>query len=84
MALATLLVLLPVLLQYLADFKGVKTYSSKEEFVQTFYFAFLFIQVFLVVSIASFFTASIKELVSNVQDMEEASEVVKILARNLP
>ncbi|CAF3442568.1 unnamed protein product [Fusarium graminearum] len=84
MALATLLVLLPVLLQYLADFKGVKTYSSKEEFVQTFYFAFLFIQVFLVVSIASFFTASIKELVSNVQDMEEASEVVKILARNFP
>lgn len=84
MALPTLLILLPVLLQYLAEFKGVKTYSSREEFVQTFYFAFLFIQVFLVVSIASFFTASIKELVSNVQDMQKASEVAKILAQNLP
>ncbi|VTO92630.1 unnamed protein product [Fusarium graminearum] len=84
MALTTLLILLPLFLEYLADFKGVKTYSLREEFVQTFYFAFLFIQVFLVVSIASFFTASIKELVTNVRGVQEASEVIDILAQNLP
>ncbi|KAF4450177.1 hypothetical protein F53441_6658 [Fusarium austroafricanum] len=72
------------ILKYLADFKGVKTYSLRQEFVQTFYFAFLFIQVFLVVSIASFFTASIKELATNVRGVQQASVVVNILARNLP
>ncbi|KAG8677868.1 hypothetical protein FPOAC1_003896 [Fusarium poae] len=84
MALTALLILLPLFLEYLAGFKGVKTYSLREEFVQTFYFAFLFIQVFLVVSIASFFTASIRELVTNVRGVQEASEVINILAQNLP
>ena len=84
MALTTLLILLPLFLEHLAGFKGVKTYSLREEFVQTFYFAFLFIQVFLVVSIASFFTASIKELVTNVRGVQEASEVINLLAQNLP
>ncbi|EXL39487.1 hypothetical protein FOCG_17912 [Fusarium oxysporum f. sp. radicis-lycopersici 26381] len=83
-ALTVLLILLPFLLEYLADFKGVKTYSLRQEFVQTFYFAFLFIQVFLVVSIASFFTASIKELATNVRGVQQASVVVNILAQNLP
>lgn len=83
-ALTVLLILLPLFLEYLADFKGVKTYSLKQEFVQTFYFAFLFIQVFLVVSIASFFTASITELASNVREVQQASVVVNILAQNLP
>ncbi|KAH7142373.1 hypothetical protein DER46DRAFT_518156 [Fusarium sp. MPI-SDFR-AT-0072] len=83
-ALTVLLILLPLFLEYLADFKGVKAYSLRQEFVQTFYFAFLFIQVFLVVSIASFFTASIKELATNVRGVQQASVVVNILAQNLP
>jgi hypothetical protein len=83
-ALTVLLILLPLFLEYLADFKGVKTYSLRQEFVQIFYFAFLFIQVFLVVSIASFFTASIKELATNVRGVQQATEVVNILAQNLP
>ncbi|RYC80664.1 hypothetical protein BFJ63_vAg16453 [Fusarium oxysporum f. sp. narcissi] len=82
--LAILLYILPSLLEVLAEFKGVKTLSLRDEFVQQFYFVFLFIQLFLVVSIASFFTTSIKELAANVRDIQRVSDLWDILARNLP
>ncbi|KAF5962905.1 hypothetical protein FBULB1_13732 [Fusarium bulbicola] len=82
--LAILLYILPSLLEVLAEFKGVKTMSLRDEFVQQFYFVFLFIQLFLVVSIASFFTTSIKELAANVRDIQRVSDLWDILARNLP
>jgi hypothetical protein len=82
--LALLLHILPRLLELLATFKGAKTHSSRDEFVQTYYFVFLFIQLFLVVSIGSFFSTSIKELASNVHDVQRANDVLQILAQNLP
>ena len=46
--------------------------------VQSYYFAFLFVQVFLVVSLSAGFTTVIKELRSNVTSVPVA------LAKNLP
>ncbi|KAF4463414.1 phm7-similarity to hyp1 [Fusarium albosuccineum] len=82
--LALFLYLLPLFLELLAEFKGVKTHALRDEFVQKFYFAFLYIQIFLVVSIASFFTASIDELAANVGELQRARDVLDILSRNLP
>ncbi|KAJ4175902.1 hypothetical protein NW759_017595 [Fusarium solani] len=82
--LALLLYLLPLFLELLAEFKGVKTHALRDEFVQRFYFVFLYIQIFLVVSIASFFTASIGELAANVRELQRARDVLDMLSRNLP
>ncbi|KAL6353992.1 hypothetical protein LRP88_12682 [Fusarium phalaenopsidis] len=82
--LALLLYLLPPFLELLAEFKGVKTHALRDEFVQRFYFVFLYIQIFLVVSIASFFTASIDELAANVGELQRARDVLDMLSRNLP
>ncbi|RKK62249.1 hypothetical protein BFJ66_g1054 [Fusarium oxysporum f. sp. cepae] len=82
--LGILLVLIPIILDFLARFRGAKTGSQRAEFVQIFYFAFLFIQVFLIVSIASFFAASLDELVHNVQELQTVSDVLNLLAYNLP
>ncbi|KAI0022695.1 hypothetical protein F4780DRAFT_162909 [Xylariomycetidae sp. FL0641] len=51
--LALLLFLVPIIMDFLAGFKGAKTGTQKSESVQKFYFAFLFVQVFLIVSLAS-------------------------------
>ncbi|WQF80264.1 Putative CSC1/OSCA1-like, 7TM region, 10TM putative phosphate transporter, extracellular tail [Colletotrichum destructivum] len=82
--LALLLLIVPLILEQLALFRGVKTGSQKAEFVQRFYFVFLFIQVFLVVSIASFFAASVDELWANLETLSNVGEILNILARNLP
>jgi hypothetical protein len=82
--LALLLFLIPIILGFLAQFKGAKTGAQKTEFVQVFYFAFLFIQVFLIVSIASFFAASFDELINNFKNIKEVNDVLDLLAGNLP
>ncbi|KIL92916.1 hypothetical protein FAVG1_04097 [Fusarium avenaceum] len=82
--LGLLLFLVPVILGFFADFKGAKTGSQKAEFVQRYYFVFLFIQVFLIVSIASFFAASIDALVDNVKKLQTIGDVLDLLANNLP
>ncbi|CAI4210668.1 unnamed protein product [Parascedosporium putredinis] len=82
--LSLLLVLVPLILGVLAEFKGVKTGSQKTEFVQLYFFAFLFIQVFLIVSITSFFVASVDELFSNLASLSNVNEVLNLLAENLP
>ncbi|KAJ0169023.1 Uncharacterized protein CTA2_47 [Colletotrichum tanaceti] len=82
--LALLLLIVPLILEQLALFRGVKTGSQKAEFVQRFYFVFLFIQVFLVVSVASFFAASVDELWANLETLSNVGEILNILARNLP
>ncbi|PTB70712.1 DUF221-domain-containing protein, partial [Trichoderma citrinoviride] len=68
--LALLLFLVPRILSFLGEIKGAKTGAQKSEFVQIFYFAFLFVQVFLIVSIASFFAASIDKLVDNITELD--------------
>ncbi|KAL4722073.1 hypothetical protein ACLX1H_010843 [Fusarium chlamydosporum] len=82
--LGLLLFLVPIILGFFADFKGVKTGSQRAEFVQRYYFVFLFIQVFLIVSIASFFAASIDALVNNFKELQTVGDVLDLLATNLP
>ena len=82
--LSLLLVLVPVILGFLARFKGAKTGSQVTEFVQLYFFFFLFIQVFLIVSITSFFVASVDTLFANLAQLSDVNEILKLLADNLP
>lgn len=82
--LALLLFLVPVIFGLLAGFQGAKTGSEKTEFVQRYYFAFLFFQVFLVVSIASFLFKSLDNLINSFSELSNVSTVLNVLATNLP
>ena len=81
--LSLLLILIPIILGTLAEFKGVKTGSQKTEFVQLYFFAFLFFQVFLVISITSFFAASVDILFTNLSELD-VNAIIKLLGDNLP
>ncbi|KAI1083491.1 DUF221-domain-containing protein [Whalleya microplaca] len=76
--LAVLLLLVPIIMDFLAGFKGAKTGAQKTETVQKFYFAFLFVQVFLIVSLASSALATLEALTQN------PTSVPDVLAENLP
>ena len=76
--LGLLLLLLPIILRFLAKQRGVQTGNLLELAVQNFYFVFLFVQVFLVVSISSGITATIQQISNNPQS------IPSILAANLP
>ena len=82
--LSLLLVIVPFILAFLAEFKGAKTGSQKTEFVQLYYFFFLFFQVFLIVSITSFFVASVDTLFANLAQLSDVNAVLNLLADNLP
>ena len=73
-----LLALLPIILRFLANFQGVPTGMTVELNVQGFYFAFLFVQLFLVITIASSIFNVFEEISQNPQ------EIPLILARNVP
>ena len=76
--LGLLLLVLPMILRLLAQNQGVHTGMAIELTVQTYYFIFLFVQVFLVVSISSGITTVIAQLTKSPQS------VPSILAQNLP
>ncbi|KAI9812046.1 MAG: hypothetical protein M1827_004939 [Pycnora praestabilis] len=76
--LAGLMALLPMILRMLAKQQGVQTGMNVELSVQNYYFGFLFVQVFLVVSISSGITTVIKELSQNI------GNTPALLAANLP
>ena len=76
--LALLLILLPVILRFLAKTQGDYTGMAVELSVQRYYFAFLFVQVFLVISISSGITTIISQITRDPQS------VPAILAQNLP
>ncbi|KAH9908757.1 DUF221-domain-containing protein [Xylariomycetidae sp. FL2044] len=76
--LALLLFLVPIVMETLAGFKGAKTGSQKTESVQKFYFAFLFVQVFLVVSLAGGAISLIEDISNN------PTSVPDMLAQKLP
>ncbi|KAL7627524.1 hypothetical protein AAE478_001717 [Parahypoxylon ruwenzoriense] len=76
--LALLLWLVPIIMDFLAGFKGAKTGSQKTETVQKFYFSFLFVQVFLVVSLASGVIQTLESLANN------PTGIADLLAENLP
>ncbi|ORY13193.1 hypothetical protein BCR34DRAFT_600112 [Clohesyomyces aquaticus] len=76
--LALLFVVLPIMLRFMAELTGVTTAGERELLVQNFYFAFVFIQLFLVVSITTGISATIDKLVNN------PLSVPQTLAQNLP
>ena len=76
--LALLLVLLPIILRLLARAQGCLNGMSVELTVQQYYFSFLFVQLFLVVSISSGLGSIIPQLTRNPQS------VPSLLATNLP
>ena len=78
--LALLMFLLPVTLRYLARLQGTQSGMLVELSVQKYYFFFLFVQLFLVVSIASAATA----LLGIFQHVNTISDVPNLLAQNIP
>jgi hypothetical protein len=76
--LAALMALLPVILRFLAKTQGTETGMGVELSVQNYYFAFLFVQVFLVVSISSGITTVLTDLAKNI------GNAPGLLAANLP
>ena len=78
LVLSIILALVPVFLNLLAEFQGSKTGSRKTETVQIYYFVFLFVQVFLVVSIAS----GTFQTLANIS--KDFTSTPNVLAENLP
>jgi hypothetical protein len=76
--LAILFAVLPILLRFLAGLTGTTTEGERELLVQNFYFAFVFIQLFLVVSISSGIAATIENLIN------DPISIPATLAQNLP
>ncbi|CAD0082176.1 unnamed protein product [Aureobasidium vineae] len=76
--LSIVLALVPVILRLLVKQSGVATGNGREMGVQIYYFAFLFIQVFLIVTLSSGLPAFFKEVAT------ETSKIPQTLAQNLP
>jgi hypothetical protein len=75
--LALLMLVLPIILRFLAKIQGVQTGMAIELTVQRFYFAFFFVQVFLVVTASAGVTTFIKQL-------SDVASVPQLLAQNIP
>ncbi|KAF7585402.1 hypothetical protein BBP40_011023 [Aspergillus hancockii] len=75
--LAILMALLPLILRFLCRTQGLHTGMAVELTVQNYYFAFLFVQLFLVVAISSSFSTIINN-VTNVTSWPQ------LLAENIP
>jgi hypothetical protein len=69
---------LPAILRLLADIQGLHSRQAVENHIQIYYFAFLFVQVFLTVSLSAGITTIIGELKDSVES------VPVVLAQNLP
>ncbi|KAI9367578.1 hypothetical protein BJX61DRAFT_292997 [Aspergillus egyptiacus] len=75
--LAILMTVLPLVLRFLSRTQGLHTGMGIELTVQNYYFAFLFVQVFLVVAISSSFST----IMNNLTDFTSWPE---LLAQNIP
>jgi hypothetical protein len=73
-----LMILPPMIFYKLASLKGNQTGKLKELSVQNYYFAFLFIQIFLVVSVASGTFSTLGHIA------EDVTSIPETLAQNLP
>ena len=73
-----LTVLIPIILRILAEQQGLLTSSSVELAVQNYYFIFLFLQVFLTVSLSSSITTIANEIYHGFDS------IPRVLAENLP
>lgn len=76
--LATVMIIVPLLLHRIIKKQGIHTHVAAELFMQDYYFVFLFIQVFLVVSTSSGITAVLS---GATQDFKSLAALV---AQNLP
>ena len=76
--LALLFVILPLLLRFLAGITGTTTTGERELLVQNFYFAFVFVQLFLVISISSGVASTIETII------KDPVSIPQTLAQNLP
>lgn len=76
--LSIILSLVPVIFRVLVKMRGVPNGNAKEAGVQDYYFAFLFIQVFLVVTLSAGLTSFFTTLT------EDTASVPQTLAQNLP
>ena len=77
-ALSILMYCFPLIIRFLMKCYPTFEHSKIEVLIQRYYFVFLYVQVFLVVSISSSVTTMMPEILSDVQS------VPSILARNLP
>lgn len=75
--LSILMALLPLILRFLSRNQGVHTGMSMELTVQNYYFGFLFVQIFLVVSISSGFSTIFNSIT-------DVTSVPSLLAQNIP
>ena len=75
--LAILMAILPLLLRFLSKKQGVHTGMAVELTVQNYYFAFLFVQLFLVVTVSSSFSAIL-------DSTSDVSSWPNKLAENIP
>ncbi|KAL5461268.1 hypothetical protein PMIN06_002251 [Paraphaeosphaeria minitans] len=83
--LAILFAVLPIILRFMAEITGTTTMGERELLVQNFYFAFVFVQLFLVVSISSGITGFIDQIRGD--PSQAGSTIVNIpqtLAEQLP
>lgn len=78
LVLVILLALVPFILDLLAGFQGSKTGAQRSEVVQVYYFIFLFVQVFLVVSIVGGALQTIARIGNDI------TSAPNVLAENLP
>ena len=79
--LALLLVVLPLLLRFLAKLQGVFTGTAAELSVSWFFFLFLFVQVFFIVTVS----ASLSSIVSQWKDITgNVTFIPNLLAQNIP
>lgn len=76
--LSVILSLVPIIFRFLVKLRGVPNGNAKEIGVQDYYFAFLFIQVFLVVTLSAGLTSFFTTLT------EDTASVPQTLAQNLP
>ncbi|EEP76111.1 conserved hypothetical protein [Uncinocarpus reesii 1704] len=75
--LSILMALLPLILRFLSKNQGVSTGMAIELTVQNYFFAFLFVQLFLVVSISSGFSTIFNSI-------KDVTSVPELLATNIP
>lgn len=78
--LAILMVLLPMILRFLSRLQGTQSGMLVELSVQKYYFFFLFVQIFLVVSI----TAAASTILGLLTGTDAITSIPEILATNVP
>ncbi|GAB7353212.1 hypothetical protein MBLNU459_g3733t2 [Dothideomycetes sp. NU459] len=76
--LSVMLSLVPIIFRVLVKLRGVPNGNAREAGVQDYYFAFLFIQVFLVVTLSAGLTSFFTTLT------EDTASIPQTLAQNLP